>query len=157
MNKRQYLLLRGWAYVLTTIILLTIFVTQKIDGIGIIFGIAILSFLSYKSYSCFKELNNTSDEEQVFAPSTDSSVREKISFYKRMVLIAIPAFIILSVWTYLDLKSLESGAVAYVSLWGPISLLYNLGGYWLALLTTPVLGIIIVTLLLRKIVVTKQL
>jgi hypothetical protein len=68
-----------------------------------------------------------------------------------MLLIGVPAFIITSVWTYIDLKSLESGTVGSVLLWEPVSLLYNLGGFWLAVLATPLLGVLIVILGLRKI------
>jgi hypothetical protein len=151
MNKKQYLLFSGWAYALIVIVLLVIFAFQKIDTFGIVFGIVILSYLSYKSYSCFKELKNTREDDRVFAPSADASVTEQISFYNRTLLIGIPAFIILSVMTYFDLQKLESGTVEYVSLWAPVSLLYDLGGYWLAVLGTPLLGILVIVLLLIKI------
>ena len=151
MDKRKYLLFQGWAYALVVVVLTVIFALQKTDESGVIFGIAFLSFLAYKSYSCFKELKNTRDEDRDYAPSTDSTIAEKISFYKRMLLIGVPAFIITSIWTYLDLKSLESGTVDSVLLWEPVSLLYNLGGFWLAVLATPLLGVFIVILGLRKI------
>ena len=151
MNKRQYLLLRGWSYALIVIVLIVIFAFQEIDEFGIIFGIAFCLFLLFKSYSCFREIKNTREEDRVFAPSTDSSTTEKRSFYKKVLLIAIPAFIILSIWIYTDFKDLESGTVEYVSAWGPISLLYELGGFWLAVLATPLLGVITITLLLKKI------
>ncbi|MES2575348.1 MAG: hypothetical protein V4572_10425, partial [Bacteroidota bacterium] len=61
------------------------------------------------------------------------------------------AFTILSVWIYFDLKDLESGTVEYVRLWAPIYILYNLGGFWLAVTATPLLGIIIAILFLKKI------
>lgn len=151
MDKRKYLLFQGWAYALAVVVLTVIFAFQKTDEFGIIFGIAFLSFLAYKSYSCFKELKNAREEDRVYAPSTDSTIAEKISFYKRMLLIGVPAFIITSVWTYIDLKSLESGTVGSVLLWESVSLLYSLGGFWLAVLATPLLGVLIVILGLRKI------
>jgi hypothetical protein len=151
MNKKQFLLLQGWGYAFAIILILILFTTQKIDEFGIAFGIALLFFLSYKSYSCFNEINNTREEDKVYAPAEDSTKSEKIAFYNRALSISIPAFIILSVWTYLDLKNLELGTVEYVSLWGPISLLYDFGGYRLAVISTPLLGVLTMFLLLRKI------
>jgi hypothetical protein len=151
MDKRQYLLFCGWCYSLTVIVLLAIFAFQKIDDFGFYFGIAFITFLTYKSYSCFSAIKNTREEDRVFAPSTDTSKTEKISFYNKTLWVGIPAFIILSVWTYGDLTDLESGIVESVSIWEPIHLLYNMGGYWLAILATPLLGILSVILILRKI------
>jgi hypothetical protein len=156
MDKRKYLLFQGWLYALTVIVLLVIFAFQKLDEFGIVFSIGFLSFLSYKSYSCFKELQNTREEDRVFEPSADASTTEKIAFYNKTLSIGIPAFMILSAWTYFDLTNLESGTVEYVSLWSPISLLYDWGGYKLAVLAAPLLGILSVFLLLRKIKALKN-
>lgn len=156
MNKRSYLRFQGWSFAIAVIVLILIFSFQKIDNFGIIFGIAFLSFLSYRSYSCFKELKVTSESERVFAPSIDSTTTEKISFYKRMLLLGIPAFIILSIWIYFDLSKLENGTVQSVSLWEPISMLYNLGGYWPAVLGTPLLGLLTVALLIKKLIELKN-
>jgi hypothetical protein len=147
MNKKKYLLIQGWAYAICvpSIIILTFISYQKfkeIDEFGIIFGSVILLFLIYKSYSCFKEIKNTRDEERAYSPPTDASKTEIISYYKRVFYISIPAFIILSIWIYYDLNELETGNVETVRLWAPIAFLYENGGYWLAILTTPILGII---------------
>jgi glycerol kinase len=72
------LLFHGWCYAITVIVLLIIFAFQKIDDFGIIFGMAFLSFLAYKSYSSFRELKNTREEDKVFAPSADSTTADKI-------------------------------------------------------------------------------
>ncbi len=81
----------------------------------------------------------------------DASVTEKLTFYKRGILLGGIAFIILSVWTLLDLNSLESGTAESVRLWGPVSFLYDLGGYWLAVLTTPIMGILVIISFASKI------
>jgi len=151
MDKRRYLLFRGWSYALTVVVLLVIFTFQEIDDFGLVFGFAFLGFLLYKSYSCFRELKSAKKEDKIFAPSADVSTAEKISYYKKILLIGIPAFIILSVLTYIDLKDLEKGTVEYVSVWGPISFLYNLSGFWTAVLATPLLGFTTVVILLKKI------
>lgn len=151
MTKRQYLLLHGWLYALVVIILLVFFVFQETDEIGIIFGTIILIFLSIKSYASFMKVQNIKDEDNNLGPPTNSSNDEKISYYKRILLIAIPAFIILSVWIFWQLYNLELGLVESVSLWEPISLLYDWGGFWVAVLATPILGILLVIELIFKI------
>jgi hypothetical protein len=151
MTKRQYLLLHGWLYALVVIILLVFFVFQEIDEIGIIFGTIILIFLSLKSYACFMKVQNIKDEDNNFGAPANSSTDEKITYYKRILFIALPAFIILSVWIFWQLNNLELGLVESVSLWEPISLLYDWGGFWLAVLATPILGILLVIELIFKI------
>lgn len=143
MNKRQYLLLHGWLYALVVAILLVIFVFQEIDQIGIIFGTIIIFLLSYKSYSCFKEIKNTRKEDNVCGPPADASTIEKIVYYKRIFVIGTPAFIFLIGWTYWELNNLESGSFESIRLWEPISLLYDLGGFWLAVLFLPILWTLI--------------
>lgn len=147
MNKKKYLLLQGWvsAISVVAILILTFISTnhfEELDEFGIIFGSAFILFLLYKSYSCFKEIKNTREEERVYQPPTDATKSEIISYYKRLFYISIPAFIILSVWIYYDLTELESGNEDSVTIWAPIAFLYEKGGYWLAILTTPIIGII---------------
>lgn len=151
MTKRKYLLLHGWLYALVVIILLVFFVFQEIDEFGIVFGTIILIFLSFKSYACLMEVQNIKDEDNNFGSPENSSMDGKISYYKRILFIALPAFILFSVWIFWQLNNLESGVVESISLWGPISLLYDWGGFWLAVLATPVLGILFAIELLFKI------
>jgi len=151
MTKRQYLLLHGWLYVLVIIILLVFLVFQETDEIGIIFGSIILIFLTFKTYACFMKIQNIKDEDNNFGPPVNSSTDEKIAYYKRILFIALPAFIVLSVWIFWQLNNLESGLVESISLWSPISLLFDWGGFWMAVLATPVLGFLLVIELFFKI------
>ena len=147
MNQKKYLLFKGYAYAISIIVIL-VFVTysylqfNEIDEFGIIFGVIFISLLSYKSYSCFKEIKNTREEEMPFAPPTDASKSEIISYYKKIFYISIPAFVILSIWIYIDLRDLETGKEDYVRIWAPISFLYEIGGFRFAVLATPFLGIL---------------
>ena len=151
MKQKQYLLFRGWLYAVAVIAVIVVTLIavdfSEIDSFGITFGIAFLLFLSYRSFSCFKQAKNTAEEKKVFTP-TDAPAADQITYFKRLLLIGIPAFILLSIWIIYDLNSLESGTEKSVSLWAPIAFLYNSFGYWVAVLTIPVLGcIVIVTLL----------
>ncbi len=103
-----------------------------------------------------KEIKNIREEDRVYEPSSDASTTEKILFYKRTLLVAIPAFLVLSVITFWDLKKIELGTVESVSLWGPISLIYDFLGHWAAVATTPLLGVLAVVMLLRKIKALKN-
>jgi hypothetical protein len=156
MNKRRYLFLRGWSYILIAVAIILTCIFKKIDEFGFIFSIIFIPLLAYQSYSCFKKLQKTDKDDMAFVPREDSPATEKISYFKRLAIVGGIAFAILSVWTYFDLQNLESGTVEYVKLWAPISLLYNLGGFWLATLITPILGIVIILLLLKKNTNTKR-
>ncbi len=158
MKKKQYLLLQGWLSALSVIVILTFFAFQKsseIDEFGMIFGILMLLFLSYKSYACFKKIRHTREEDMVYQPSTDASKTEITSYYKRIFYISIPVFIILSIEIYFDLKDLEQGNAESVRIWAPIAFLYEHGGFWLGVLSTPILGILCLFVLWKKIKRTK--
>lgn len=150
MNKRHYLILRGSSCALVVIGLLIALLFKKIDEFGIIFGCIFIPILIYLSYSYFSKLKETEKEEVLFVTQNNSSANEQISYFNKIAILGGIAFTILSIWTYFDLKDLESGTVEYVRLWAPISLLYDLGGFWLAVAAMPVLGIISTFLLFRK-------
>jgi hypothetical protein len=157
MKQKDYLLLMGWAYALLVVggLLLVAFQGLEIDTFGLVFGVCILAFFSYKSYTCFRDLKVVRQEDMVYAPPKDATVQEQISYFKRILILSAIAFPILSIWIYLDLNSLESGEVDSVRLWEPVAFLYNIGGYWAAILTVPVLGIIVLGTMLKKIVDLK--
>lgn len=62
------------------------------------------------------------------------------------MLIAIPAFIILSIWIINDINNLESRTEKSISLPAPVTFLYNSGGYWVTVAATPLLSLVITIL-----------
>jgi hypothetical protein len=61
------------------------------------------------------------------------------------------AFPVLTVMTAMDLNSLENGTQASVSLVVPIGFLYKNGGYWTAVLSIPLFGLLVCGALFWKI------
>jgi hypothetical protein len=50
----------------------------------------------------------------------------------------------LSAWTAWSLWTLEAGRAESASVWGPVALVYRYAGFWPAVLTLPVFGVLIV-------------
>ena len=152
MKQRTFLIWRGWAYAIVTVAsAIFIFGFNKLDTFGTVFAFAFLAFTAYNSYSCFRQLKHTREEDRAYVLPTDTPVSDQIIYYRRMLWTGAIAFIVLSVWILIDLNDLESGNVIHVSIWAPIAMLYNLGGYWVGILTTPILGIFTIISLYRKI------
>jgi ABC-type uncharacterized transport system permease subunit len=160
MKQKNYFLLRAWLYAIgiVSIIVVSLSVVdfKEIDSFGIVAGIILLLALSFLSYSFFKKARSVTGEEKLMAPAANSSASSQITYYQRMLFISIPAFILLSVWIFFDLNNLESGNVDSIHLLAPIAWLYRSGGYWLAVLATPVLGILVTTLFIILIRKLKQ-
>ena len=157
MNKKSYHRFLGQTNALLVIAIVLLLITVKTDTFGLITGLILILIFAYKSFSNFKFSTSVNEKDPVVGPLHDATTEEKISYYKKGVWIAIAAFTILSVWTIIDLNALKSGTEESVSLWGPIALLYQYGGYWLAVITTPLLGLLVVLNFLRKIKILHQL
>ncbi len=84
MKQKDYLLLMGWAYALLVVggLLLVAFQGLEIDTFGLVFGVCILAFFSYKSYTCFRDLKVVRQEDMVYAPPKDATVQERFPILK---------------------------------------------------------------------------
>ena len=152
MKQKTFLIWRAWSYAIATIVVaIFVFGFNKVDTFGTIFAIGFLAFTAYQSYSCFRQLKYTRDEDRAYAPPTDTPVADQIIYYRRILRFGAVAFLVLSVWIVIDLNDLESGRVDHVSNWAPIMMLYSLCGYWVGVLTTPILGVFTIISLYRKI------
>ncbi|MES2679527.1 MAG: hypothetical protein V4635_06560 [Bacteroidota bacterium] len=151
MKQKHYLLFYAWTYALISVFLLLLTIFNKPDETGLILGSILILVLSYKSYSCFKKLRTTNNEDRALAPPANASLQDQKLYYKRMVIVFWIAITILSIWTITDLNELESGTVEYVGVWGPVLFCYHIGGYWLAVLVTPLIGLLVTLLFIKKI------
>ncbi|MFM2266747.1 MAG: hypothetical protein RL757_187 [Bacteroidota bacterium] len=158
MKQKDYLLFMGSAYALLVIggLVLFAFQASQIDTFGLLFGVCLLAFFAYKSYTCFRDLKTVRQEDMVFAPPTDATAEEQISYFKRTLMLSAIVFPILSIWIWFDLNSLESNEVESVRIWEPVAFLYNIGGYWLAVLSTPVLSLFVMGSLFKKVADLKR-
>lgn len=151
MKQKHYLLFYVWTYALIAVFLIVVAIFNTPDTTGLILGGILIVALSYKSYSCFKKLKTTNNEDKALSPPANASLQEQKFYYKRMIVVFWIAIAILSIWTIMDLNELESGTVEYVGVWGPVLFCYHIGGYWLAVLATPLIGILVTLLFIKKI------
>ncbi|HEY0030988.1 MAG TPA: hypothetical protein VGC65_09540 [Bacteroidia bacterium] len=151
MKKKHYHLLRAWLYVASAFIILSVPLWNELDEIGFIFTFLIVLLFGWLSYTNFKSSITAKEEERAYAPSANATIEEQVKFYKRYIHLSLLAFPLLTLITIFDLNELESGSKQRISLWAPISFLYEQFGYWAAILSIPVLGLIVVLLFIRKI------
>jgi hypothetical protein len=150
MSKKQFLILQAGIYSALAVVILIVLLTGVHDKLGFILGIPILSLMAYRAFLCIKHLKTVREEDRAFAPATDASVTEQVAYYKMLLLLSIPTFAVLSAWSYKSLHKLEIGTAQSVKVWAPISFLYEVGGFWLAVLTTPIVGIMVILSLWKK-------
>lgn len=156
MKTRHYLIFNFLGYGIVALFLLGLIIVLKSDLFGLIFGILFILIFSYKSYSSYRQLKNVPSDEKMYTPPINASVQDQINSYKRVMIAGSIAIVALSIWVFIQLNELESGKVDSVKLWGPIPLLYDLGGYWLAVLSTPAVGVFVLVAGIRKIIILKN-
>jgi MFS family permease len=108
-------------------------------------GLCILGvYLCYHAYRSYKTVQTIDPEADIPDPLAHLSDNGKIAYLYRTILIFIAACTVLSIWVWYDISALEAGEVDSISLYFPISLGYELGGFWGGVLTLPVIMLIIV-------------
>ncbi len=151
MKKRTVLLLQAISYGLLAVFFISmpLWVNVK-DSFGTFFVIGLSVVFGFFAFKNIRQLNQTGKEELVYAPPKDASKTEQASFYMwyfYATLIAFPLLTLITVW---DLNDLEGGIVQDVRVWAPIAFLYEQFGYWTAVLSIPLTGLLVAGLLFRK-------
>jgi hypothetical protein len=101
----------------------------------------LMGFFAFKSY---KRINETGVVEEFYKPNEDATEYEKIKFYKRYIYITLVSVPILSFFIIDDINNFENGSAGNLSLWWPVAILYKYYGYWVGVLSVPLLGVILV-------------
>jgi hypothetical protein len=148
---RRYLLLKAYGYALLAVLAAAAPLITEPDQFGFCFVMGLSFLFATMSYFCFRNARKARDEERVDAPPVGASVAEQIAYYKRFLGATLVIFPIYTVITVIQLNALESGNDQSVALWIPVSLLYNWGGYWVAILSVPLMGVLISYVWLWKI------
>jgi hypothetical protein len=92
-----------------------------------------------------------SDPDAAVTPIPDRApIPIQISYFRRMLLVSVIAFPILTVWVAYDLRQLETGAVERVTIWAPLVPIYEHFGYWPTVISLPVLGIVCCAVFIYK-------
>lgn len=130
--------LKGWMYLAMAVVVPAILAPSSGAKVSIGFIVAAGAFfLALSGYHWLQQTRTPSDA--VFYDIRNQPPEEQIRVSKLglwALLIAGPA---LSLWTYHDLSSLESGAERSVRVWAPVAMLYNNFGFWPAVACWPVL------------------
>lgn len=153
MNKKQYYLLQAVfkAGVSIFCISLPLWAVNDHNKYGIIIAIALSVLFAYLSFKDYKKSKLSNDEDLPYLPPANSSVTEQVNFYKKYMYMGSVAFPLLTLIVIFDLNDLESGQVESVSTFAPVIFVYKQFGYWPAILTVPLLGLICFLLYLKKI------
>jgi len=153
LKAKSYYTLRAYLYAATAIFILSVPLWAEItdNGFGLPFCLLMAAVFGYLSYSFFKKARGARDEDMSHAPPTDATAPQKIKFYTRFLYLSSVAFPLLTLIDILELNSLEPGVNKSVELWAPVAFLYNHYGYWPAVLSVPVLGLVVILGFVRKI------
>ncbi|HXC06443.1 MAG TPA: hypothetical protein VNZ86_16910 [Bacteroidia bacterium] len=150
MKKKDYLRLKGLFSIALALFCIGLGFAVKatsIIGLCAVAGIGVYSV--FEAYRCFERIPKTREEEQYYAPPTDATAKQKVKYYKRVILLGAIAFPALTAITVMNLSSIESGEAE--NLIAPVSILYRHAGYWPAVLFVPALWIVCTLVLWHKI------
>ncbi len=122
--------------------------TEAVDDDGILFIIILVPIMGYTAFRKFKQIEQTGDDEPIIDPAQyalpeDATAEEGAGYYKRLILflwLALGALTFITVW---DLNDLEARTALSVSVWAPVAFLYSHFGYWVAVLSAPLLGVVL--------------
>ena len=159
MNKRNYLIYKAILFSLTPCLILVVLLTQDIDTTGIYLSIVMAAVMLFFAFRFYKQSKITGTEEKMhtpYAPAANATNAEQIKYYTRMIWMSSIAFSILTWIIASDLNDLESGQAASVSIWAPVSFVYEKAGYWPAVLSLPLLALAAIAVFLFKIKKIKE-
>lgn len=158
MKTKQYHLLRTYLYGASALFILSLTVWTKINETeyGLVLVVLIAAVYSYLSYRHFKKIKETNEDEMMYAPQMDATKEEQIKYYKRCIYLGLVSFSLLTLATTISLNDLVSGNKERVELFAPVSFVYKQFGYDSAVLSVPILGVIVILLLVRKINIIKS-
>jgi hypothetical protein len=154
MKKHPLLYIQGASYALTAIFILSLpFWADVSDDDGNLFAVLIALAFGLLAFIKFRKIRQASEVEQAYelaelAPPEDATEEELASYYKRLLLFLWLALLALTAIVVWALNDLETGALETVRVWAPIAFLYAHFGYWIAVLSAPLLGIILSVVLL---------
>jgi len=141
LHRLQALLGLGAAIIVPLIFI----VASRGDRAGLLVsGLVCAVFLAYAGFHWFKHKNTP--EDAVFYDITKQPPEEQIRMSTRAIWSSVLLGPLLSLWTYHQLIALETGSQQTATVWGPVALLYDLLGFWPAVLCWPVLCAFIVGL-----------
>ena len=123
---------------------------EEIDELGKWFILLFVVAFGLRSAWHFRRASRLAADEPAFPDVSKMPISERAATVRRSMLVGTPGVALLSAWAAWDLRQLESGRTDHVTLWAPLSLAYDLGGYWAAVLGLPVLWVFFIAYAMRK-------
>ena len=129
----------------------------KTDPMGRVFGFGMIAICAIAGLVnlWLAKVASTSDTISFF-PKYDSA-SEEASKLRKGLWVVLLAFPLISAWIADTLHRVETGAEQSARVWAPVAFVYNAFGYWPAVMTVPVIGVLCAisgVLRLRKLGVT---
>lgn len=149
MQKITFLKFQAAAYTALVLFFLSLPLwAGAVDDDSTLFSIIFVLIFGYLAFRKFKQIKQTGVDETItdsaqYALPEDATAEEGAGYYKRLILflwLALGALTLITVW---DLNDLEAGTTLRVSVWAPIAFLYSRFGYWVAVLSAPLLGVVL--------------
>lgn len=109
--------------------------------------LAVVSLFAAYQWFMFRRI----PKEVAFYNIDKAPPEEQIYISKRVIWLMPIIGAVPSVWTYLDLRALEDGSANSVTIWGPVSVIYEHFGFWPAVVCFPSLILFIVVLSVYRI------
>ncbi|HLX62214.1 MAG TPA: hypothetical protein VKX17_13115 [Planctomycetota bacterium] len=106
-------------------------------------------FAIFASVNFWRALKTPND--QIVPRVQHAPTDVQLSYYRRMLIAAAIAFPLLTAYITYELYQLESGTAQSVQIWAPVAGIYQLIGFWPAVLFVPILGVICCTVFIFRI------
>lgn len=152
MNLRYFLIFRASLFVGLALFLGSLPLWVKAaDTFGLVFVITLSAVFGIRAFFDFRSARKVRAEERAFAPPVDASIHQQKHYFKTCLVLGGLGAVILTIVNVMSLNSLESGREKSVWLLGPVGDLYQSLGYWPAVLSVPVLGLLVTGALYWKI------
>jgi hypothetical protein len=155
MRLPPYLQLRACGHALVAVFTISLPLWVPVDEFGFNFVVGFTALLMVIAYWDYRESRQASDKERAYQPPIDASTEQQIAYYKKFLGFTLVSFPVLSIVTIYQLHSLQSGDETE-SVWIPVALAYEWGGYWPAALCVPVTGALIAGVFVLRIEQLKK-
>jgi len=149
-SRRRYAFVMAAYSLAVAIIVGLLSLMTAVDKEGRWFCIGLSTLFSAIAAWRFFQARRLSATEPVYLLPDTAPVDAQEKYYRRWLWVSAIAFPAVTAMTAWDLSRLESGEVERVSLWGPLSWIYEFAGFGPTVATVPLLGLVCVSLFTYK-------
>lgn len=142
MNTRFYFDLQACGHAAVAVFTISLPLWVQVDTFGLYFACGFCALCLLISYSNYRDAQKLGTNQSPWQPPVDASPQEKAAYLSGFLvlgLVAFPVVTLLAVWglTWPPDSDAKSQFVFF-----PIAIIYDWFGYWPAVVSTPVVGVI---------------